>query len=59
MKLEIFMMKNSQGRLYSYLFSSNWLGSALKKDENYYPQVFLKECKYTEKKRLDILLMNC
>ena len=26
------------------------LGSALKKDENYYPQVFLKECKYIEKK---------
>ena len=24
--------------------------SALKKDDNYYPQVFLKECKYTEKK---------
>ena len=22
-----------------------------KKDENYYPQVFLKECKYIEKKR--------
>ena len=26
------------------------LDSALKKDENYYPQVFLKECKYVEKK---------
>ena len=26
------------------------LDSALKKDENYYPQVSLKECKYTEKK---------
>ena len=24
--------------------------SALKKDENYYLQVFLKDCKYTEKK---------
>ena len=24
--------------------------SALKKDENYYPQVFLKECKYIKKK---------
>ena len=24
--------------------------SALKRDENYYPQVFLKECKYIEKK---------
>ena len=26
------------------------LDSALKKDDNYYPQVFLKECKYIEKK---------
>ena len=26
------------------------LDSALKKDENYYPQVFIKECKYIEKK---------
>ena len=26
------------------------LDSALKKDENCYPQVFLKECKYIEKK---------
>ena len=26
------------------------LDSALKKDENYYPQVFLRECKYIEKK---------
>ena len=24
--------------------------SALKKDDNHYPQVFLKECKYIEKK---------
>ena len=26
------------------------LDSALKRDESYYPQVFLKECKYIEKK---------
>ena len=26
------------------------LDSAFRKDENYYPQVFLKECKYIEKK---------
>ena len=26
------------------------MDSALKKDDNYYPQVFLKECKYMEKK---------
>ena len=25
------------------------LDSALNKDRNYYPQVFLKQCKYTEK----------
>ena len=25
------------------------LDSALRKDENYYPQVFLKECKYIKK----------
>ena len=30
----------------------------LKKDENYYPQVFLKECKYIEKRLLNILLMT-
>ena len=26
------------------------LDSALEKDENYYPQVFLKECKYIDKR---------
>ena len=34
------------------------LDSALKKDGNNYPQVFLKECKYIAKKGLDILLMT-
>ena len=29
---------------------------ALKKKENYYLEVFLKECKYVKKKWLDILL---
>ena len=28
------------------------LDSALKKDKNYYPQVFLKECKYIEKEKI-------
>ena len=28
-----------------------------KKDENYYLQMYLKDCKYKEKKLLDILLM--
>ena len=27
------------------------LDSTLKKDENYYPRVFLQECKYIVKKR--------
>ena len=34
------------------------LDSALKKDENYYLQVFLKECKYFGKRWLDILMMT-
>ena len=36
------------------------INSALKKDENYYPKVLLKECKYTEreKKSLNILLLK-
>ena len=34
------------------------LDSAVKKDQNYYPQVLLKECRYTEKTWLDILLMT-
>ena len=33
------------------------LNSALKKDENYYSQVFLKECKYIKKRQLRILLL--
>ena len=38
MKLQIFMIKK--------FFTLN---SALKKDENYYQQIFLKEYKYIEK----------
>ena len=30
----------------------------LKRDENYYPQVFLKKCKYTEKEKKKGLLMT-
>ena len=43
MNLQIFIMKKflNQTQLY--------LDSALKKDDNYYPQVFLKEYKYIEK----------
>ena len=31
------------------------LDSSLRKDENYYLQLFLKECQYVEKKYLGIL----
>ena len=31
------------------------LDSALKKDENYYPELFLKECKYIEKKVIEYI----
>ena len=34
------------------------IDSVNKKDENYYPQVILKECNFIEKKSLDILLMT-
>ena len=34
---------------YTYLAAIS-MDSALKGDENYYPQVFLKECKYINKK---------
>ena len=33
------------------------LDSALKKNDNYYPQLFLKECKYIEKKELGIFMI--
>ena len=35
------------------------LDSALKKNEDYYPQVFLKECKYIEKKAMAIYMAIC
>ena len=34
------------------------INSVFKKDENYYPQVFLKECKYNEKDWTDILVIT-
>ena len=53
MKLQIFMMKKSLKQsliiLAQQLLACS-LDSALKKDNNYYPQAFLKDCKYTEKK---------
>ena len=43
MKLQIFTIK----KFLKFLISLN---SALKRHENYYPQVFLKECRYIKKK---------
>ena len=34
------------------------LDSALKKDDNHYPQMFLKECKYIEKKVIRHIVDN-
>ena len=51
MKLQILQRRNSKGRdpNHTYLTVIS-LDSALKKDDNYCPQVLLKECKYIEKK---------
>ena len=48
-KLQIFWIKKFQRWKNACLAIIGML-SALKKYENYYPQVFLRECKYTEKK---------
>ena len=45
MKLQIFKIDSNHTCL-----AVISLDSALKKDESYYPQVFLKECKFIEKK---------
>ena len=47
MKLKIFMIKKFLSWILIILVC---LDSALKKDDNYYPQLFLKECKYIKKK---------
>ena len=51
MKLQLFMIKKiskvDSNHTCSAVIS---LDSALKKDDNYYSQMFLKECKYNEKK---------
>ena len=49
MKLQIFTIKHPKLDS-NHTLAVISLDSALKKDENYYPQVFLKECKYIEKK---------
>ena len=51
MKLQIFMIKkNAKVDSNHACLEVISLDSALKKDENYYPQVFLNDCKYIEKK---------
>ena len=49
MKLQIFSIKKFQRQTHIWLAVINFY-SALKKDGNYYPQEFLKECKYIKKK---------
>ena len=49
MKLQIFAIKKFLLEIHTCLAVIN-LDYALKKDENYYSQAFLKECKYIEKK---------
>ena len=51
MKLQIFTIKTFLWCNHTCLALIS-LDSALKKDENNYPKVFLKECKYIEKKAI-------
>ena len=37
-----------------YFVISNMIDSVYRKDKNYYPQVFLEECKYFVKEKKDI-----
>ena len=51
-KLQIFMTKKISKTDYNDTFLAIIsFDSALKNDENYYSQMFLKECKYIEKNR--------
>ena len=51
MKLQIFMIKKNPKVDSNHNFLAVIsLDSALKKDDDFYPKVFLKECKYIEKK---------
>ena len=47
-KVQIFTIKKFDSNHTHLVVIS--LDSALKKNDNYYPQLFLKECKYVEKK---------
>ena len=51
MKLQIFMIKKILKLDFNHTcLAVISLDSALKEDDNYYLQVFLKDCKYIEKK---------
>ena len=51
MKLQIFTLKKNPKLDSNHTcLAVISLDSALKKNDNYYPQVFSKECKYIEKK---------
>ena len=51
-ELQVFMIiKYLRKTLNCNSFAVILFGFVLKKNENYYPQVFLKECKYIEKER--------
>ena len=43
-------LQKFQGRILIICLAVTILISALKKDKNYYPQVFLKECKHIQEK---------
>ena len=38
-------------------YDHTFLGDSALKNDNYYPHVFLKECKYIEKNPLDIFMI--
>ena len=51
MKLQIFTIKNIPKLGFNHAcLAVTSLDSAPKRDDNYYPQVFLNECEYIEKK---------
>ena len=49
-KLQIFTIKIPNSDFYHTCLAVISLDSALKKNSNYYSQVFLKDCNYIEKK---------
>ena len=57
MKLQIFTIKEISAVESNHTFSAvTTLDSALKKNDNHYPKVLLKECKYTEKKVVRVII---